>query len=153
MGNPANRLETFWYPANYGTTFLDIDHALVEDTFAWLLPGCRTLNICNFRTMTKSILHGDARELITKVALSGSVVAFATTLNICYVQSLNDSKHKKFKLVRGMFEQLTCRDRTVICGGFVNDSAVIYTWDFDTQTGKSFDIGVQEFPFASRISE
>jgi hypothetical protein len=153
MGNPANSLETSWEPASYGTRFIDIIDVLVEDTFAWLSLGCRTLNICNLRTMAKSTLHGDARELITKVALSGNLIAFATTLNTCYVQSLNGGKRMKFKLVQGMFQQLTCRDRTIICGGFVNNSAVIYIWDFDTQTGKSFDISVQELPFASRISE
>ena len=153
MGNPANRLQTSWEPASYGTISIDIIDALVEDTFAWLSLGCRTLNICNLRTMVKSTLHGDARELITKVALSGDLVAFATTLNTCHIQDLNGGKRKTFKLAQGMFQQLTCRGRTVICGGFVNKLAVIYIWDFDTQTGKSFDISLQELPFASRISE
>jgi hypothetical protein len=110
------------------------------------------LNICNLRTMAVSSLQGDARESITNVALSEELVAFATSLNTCYVTDLAGANRKKFKLVRSMFQQLACRGHVVACGGFFNSCAMIFIWDYETQVGKSFEISLQTPPFSSRIS-
>lgn len=155
IGAPANRMKTSWESYSYDYKHSSIVDALVKDTFVWLLPEPRTLNVCNLRTTGGKVelqLRGDAHELIIIVALSDELIAFATSLNTCYVTKLDGSNRIKFRLAPGMFQQLACRSRTVVCGGFVNDSAVIYLWDFDTQSGTSFEISTQDLPFASRIS-
>ncbi|KAF2792598.1 hypothetical protein K505DRAFT_307429 [Melanomma pulvis-pyrius CBS 109.77] len=123
-----------------GFRFDNLVDALVKDTFIWLENGSRTLNVYDLRNRTgikKRQLYGDGHERILIVALSEELIAFATSFNTCHVMKLDGSHRTKFKLAPGMFQQLACRSRTVVCGGFVNDSAVIYLWDFDTQKGTS----------------
>jgi hypothetical protein len=148
----VKHLEPLWKSAGFLDSHASNLAALVGSAFVWVQPHHRMLNICNLRTMATSSLQGDARESIINVALSEELVAFATSLNTCYVTDLAGANRKKFKLVRSMFQQLACRGHVVACGGFVNNCAMIYIWDYETQVGKSFEISLQAPPFSSRIS-
>lgn len=106
----------------------------------------------NLRTQKKWHTSGDAREKIIAVAASADLVVFATTLNVCYVSDLEGTQKKQFRLINGMFRVLSCRGRTVVCGGRLIDAAHIYVWDFDSGVGKSFQISYNQSPFTQQLN-
>ncbi|KAF2712231.1 hypothetical protein K504DRAFT_464309 [Pleomassaria siparia CBS 279.74] len=151
MGIPVKHVETSWPSASCAAGVFTITDVLVHHHFVWVSPDWRALNVCDLRSVEHPFtLCGEAREIISGVSLSEELVAFVTVKGICYVRSLDDNKRKQFRLPLALTRHLICRGRLVACGGFVNDVVTIYIWDFDTQSGKSFDISLEDQPFANR---
>jgi hypothetical protein len=129
---------------------------LVDDTIIWsTLKGgnhdSRILYLFNIKTWTLHTLNGDARENIQQVVASERIVAFTSSnSNLCYVSDLEARSKKKFRVSNpALFQALACRDSTVACAGILDDHALVYIWNYDTQQGRSFriDFGTHLLPY------
>jgi hypothetical protein len=125
-------------------------NALIEDTFVQLSADQRKVVVRNVRTRTSWTTVGDARETILAIAASDLLVAFTTSLNVCYVADVRGEHRAHFKLPPGMTKVLACSGPTVVCGGPNSDAIEVYVWNYDTRRGKSFRIGYDQSPFAYR---
>ncbi|KAF2263776.1 hypothetical protein CC78DRAFT_533776 [Lojkania enalia] len=124
---------------------------LTGDTLIWVGDNGFTLSyklyIYNFRTHDLWLVHSPARESIVKHASSDQLVAFYTFSGTCYVIDLVSRERKHFKLTSAMFYQFQVRGRMVACSGFLENAASIYWWDFDSSSGRSFNVRLTDKPF------
>jgi len=150
-----HRFRTGKYADSFTLTYDENDivlecAALFEETLVHVVSNQRELVVRNLRKRTSWKTHGDAREKIQLVSVSHQLVAYATSLNVCYVSDLVGEEKANFKLPPGMLKVLACRGRTVVCGGPRPDAAEVYIWDFDRRRGRSFRIGYDQPPFVHR---
>jgi hypothetical protein len=124
--------------------------ALVEETFVQTLEAGRALLVVNLRTRTSWKTQGDAREHIIAVATSDCLVAYTTSINVCYVADLRGDRRAKFKFLPSMAKVLACSGPVVVCAGPSSDAVEFYLWNFDEMRGKSFRVGHNQSPFIYR---
>jgi len=127
--------------------------ALVEDVLVEIPLPSRQLSVTNLRTGASWKAHGEAREKISHLAASKDLVAFCTTTNLCYVYTISGEQQAKFRLPPNWFSVFTCRNRTVVCGGFLEHFAEFYIWDLDSQTGKSLRLDYDQPLFFPGIDQ
>jgi hypothetical protein len=104
----------------------------------------------NLRTGTSWKTQADAREQIVAVTASDYLVAYTTTLNVCYVFDLRGERRAKFKFPPSMAKILACSGPVVVCAGPSSDAVDFYVWNFDELRGKSFRVGHNQPPFVYR---
>jgi hypothetical protein len=122
---------------------------LVHDTLIWRGRGNRHLYLLNMSTWSLRAPTSPGRGTISHVCASTHLVAWTTNSSTCHIESLDgNAPSKSFKVANpALFRALDCRQRTVACAGFIDDHAVVYIWNFDTQQGTSFDISLQSHLF------
>jgi hypothetical protein len=119
---------------------------LVEDTLIWsciVLPDskARMVYVLNIKSWNLRKLQGDARETVYRLFASDQLVGFASNSNVCYVWTLDGYEKRKFRVHNSaLFQSITCRDSTVACAGCLNDHALVYVWNYETQRGASFTV-------------
>jgi hypothetical protein len=130
------------------------DVILVEDTLIWscYIPPeskARIIYVLNIKSWSLRKLQGDARETVHRLFASDQLVGFATSGNICYVWDLDGREKRRFRVPSSaLFQSVTCRDNMVACAGCLNDHALVYVWNFETQRGTSFTIPFDDDLFA-----
>ncbi|KAF2016127.1 hypothetical protein BU24DRAFT_422466 [Aaosphaeria arxii CBS 175.79] len=124
--------------------------ALSKDNLAWLALGSQAIHVRNLRNGHHKKLQCEARDTIVKFTLTDQVLAFHTKSKTCYVGMLDDGGGiRKFRLpVYQLFDFMHAHERKVICGGRVGTTTQLYIWDFDTQTGYSLTVDMNELPFS-----
>ncbi|KAF1921143.1 hypothetical protein BDU57DRAFT_38592 [Ampelomyces quisqualis] len=130
---------------------------LVRDTLVWSArtaanhDDSRVLYLFDISTCTLHTLHGEARETIQHVVASERIVAFTSSNStLCYVADLQARNRKKFRVSSpALFQALACRESSVACAGLLQDHALVYIWNYDTQQGTSFriDFGTHLLPY------
>jgi hypothetical protein len=147
-GKPKHYLQIVKYKESADQTIL------VNDTLIWYTTSennddaSRLLHLFNIKTWTLYSLTGDGREHIHQIFASGDIVGF-TTNSVCYVSDHKGQGKKRMRLPNPkLFQSVVCRERTVACAGILDDHALVYIWDYDTQQGTSFkiDFGTYLFP-------
>lgn len=115
-------------------------HLLVGDNLIW--REAERVHVLNMRSWKHRIITSAAREYVCNVHASDEVVAFSVMNHTVYVADVN--KHAPLKRFRVSWTKqgsaLTCRQRTVACAGYLEHGILVYTWNFDTQQGRSFNI-------------
>jgi hypothetical protein len=132
--------------------------ALVEDTLVWSCDSlasraARIIYVFNMKTWSLQTLNGDARETVYRLFASDQLVGFATSGNACYAWALRGYEKRKFRVPNSaLFQSVTCRESTVACVGCLNDHALVYIWNYDTQRGISFSIAFDTPLFSYHMS-
>ncbi|ORX99562.1 hypothetical protein BCR34DRAFT_576545 [Clohesyomyces aquaticus] len=130
---------------------------LCGDYICWVSDASRrSIEIRNLRTGQASKAACDGRQQIRKVVLSEHLVVFTSFDGRFHVQSLASGEQKSLNLPRYVLDHVSCRDRTVVCGGVAPGSTVldIYTIDFDEFRGRSLQLSlVDSPPFIHRITK
>jgi hypothetical protein len=132
---------------------------LAEDTLIWsciVSPDSRArmVYVLNIKSWSLRKLQGDARETVHRLFASEQLVGFASSSNVCYVWALDGVEKRKFRVPSSaLFQSVTCRDSTIACVGCLNDHALVYIWNYDTQRGASFTVAFDTALFAYSVPE
>lgn len=111
--------------------------AFCEDVYAYWWLDTRELHLVDVRRRTSRTLVGKAREQIRNVTLSDRLVAFDSSLGICYVSDVAGKCNKTFPVHPHMRHVFTSRGPMLVCGGFLPTGADFYVWNLDKQRGTS----------------
>ena len=116
---------------------------LVGDNLIWLAQDRRRVHVLDLRLFTTKTFIPVTRESIGIACAADEVVAFTAHFRgTVYVGELNgQGPLKSFRFINTSLNfALTCRHRTVACAGYLEDSLLVYIWNYDTQQGKSFNV-------------
>lgn len=119
---------------------------LAGDRLIWLdgAENSRQVRVLDLRSWSFRVLNGESREQIRDVYASEEILVF-TTYTTAYVTRLDSpGPLKRFRVVNAaLLCTVACRGRTVVCAGYLEDCLLVYIWDFDTQTGRSFKVSYE----------
>lgn len=131
--------------------------ALVEDYFLHAPHPYRQVHITNLRTGENCRMATDGREIIDKCIASSDFVACWNQAQTCYIFDYSATQRAKLRLPPSMNSFRACRERTLICGGILNQHLELYLWDLDSQKGKTlrldrppFDSAIRKYVFPRR---
>ncbi|KAF2660466.1 hypothetical protein K491DRAFT_60097 [Lophiostoma macrostomum CBS 122681] len=124
---------------------------LVKDTFAWISKDIRSLRICNLRTGKTVQAHTEGRRRVYLLAASEEILAYVTD-SACHVMTLDGKCQKRFRVTDVHLQYITCHGSIVSCGGFINNRAMLYNWDFTTGRGETVDISLPAWQTADCLS-
>ncbi|KAF2024763.1 hypothetical protein EK21DRAFT_77971 [Setomelanomma holmii] len=119
---------------------------LVEDRLVWASESrtdytARLVCVFNIQTWSLHTFRGDAREKIHRLVASDELVGFATGSNLFYAWDFETRTKRTFMVPNAtLFQNVTCRERTIACAGCLEKHVFVYIWDFDSQLAKYFTI-------------
>ena len=118
-------------------------HVLCGHHLIWLAQHRRSVQVLDLRTLTSKALVPASRELLRSVDASDSMVTItAESGGVVYVSELTGlSPLKKFRFITSSPGfAITSRHRTVACTARQSGGILIYIWNYDTESGRSFTI-------------
>jgi hypothetical protein len=123
---------------------------LTEDFLVHVPYPHRQVCVSNLRTGEAWNAATEGREVIAKVIASGELIAFWNQLHTCYIFDFFATRRAKLRLPPSMNQFQACRERTVICGGILDQHIELYIWDLDSQKGRT--LRLDQPPFDSAIT-
>jgi hypothetical protein len=129
---------------------LGSEFVLANDILAWITGDRRSIKVYNLRTGNSWTEQVPTRESIHHLSASPELLAFVT-YKYCFVRTLSGDTRKQFRLQSPSKCSVTCRGRIVSHALFPEfdpslerEFVSVYVWDFDSNSGQSVKILLDE---------